>query len=236
MTRSFSGTEFLQALASDTVREQPALVGMVKKSEDGADSLRFAPGTTCQDWTTIPAGLIDRVELLRQVPCDDHTHSLVQLTLKESDSPEHAVLAALLAHYARAAATPAPSPCASPAHTQPPPPGPQAQPRAPQHPQHPRPFGPAAQPPGVRAPGAHGPATAPLTWGVSPQGTPPDATPRAQAQCVDGSSACVSDGYGGFTCLACCHGTWHDIGPCLYGKWFGCNGTNYNAYNCWPIA
>ncbi|MGW5865125.1 hypothetical protein ACWFRJ_23450 [Streptomyces sp. NPDC055239] len=225
MPRSFSGEEFLQALASDSVREKPVIVGMVKKSEEATESFQFAPGTTCQDWTTIPVSLIDQVELLRQVPCDEHTHSLVQLTLKESDSPEHTVLATLLSHYARAGAAPAPSPCGtSSAHAQPPPQGPQAQSQA-------RPHGPVPQ-----GPGARGPATPPLTWGVAPQGTPPQATPRAQAECVDGSSACVSDGYGGYTCLACCHGYWSDIGPCLYGKWFGCNGTNYNAYNCWPIA
>ncbi|MFE6165408.1 hypothetical protein ACFQ7F_41630 [Streptomyces sp. NPDC056486] len=224
MPRSFSGEEFLQALASDTVREKPVIVGMVKKSEEATESVQFAPGTTCKDWTTIPVSLIDQVELLRQVPCDEHSHSLVQLTLKESDSPEHTVLATLLSHYARAGAAPAPSPCGTSAHTQPPPQGPQAQSQARSH-------GPAPQ-----GPGARGPATAPLTWGVAPQGTPPQATPRAQAECVDGSSACVSDGYGGYTCLACCHGYWNDIGPCLYGKWFGCNGTNYNAYNCWPIA
>ncbi|MFD4483039.1 hypothetical protein ACFWPU_44000 [Streptomyces sp. NPDC058471] len=230
MSRSFNGAEFLQALASDTVREKPAVIGMVKKSEEGTDSVQFAPGTTCQDWTTIPVGLIDRVELLRQVPCDDHTHSLVQLTLKESDSPEHAVLATLLAHYSRISAAPTASPCGTPAHAQPPPQGrPQAQlqpqPQS-QPPRHPRPHGSGAQATGA----------APLTWGVAPQGTPPETTPRAQADCVDGSSACVSDGYGGFTCLACCHGYWNDIGPCLYGKWFSCNGVNYNAYNCWPIA
>ncbi|MFC8132166.1 hypothetical protein [Streptomyces sp. NPDC057302] len=221
MPRSFSGEEFLQALASDSVREKPVIVGMVKQSEEAADSVQFAPGTTCQDWTTIPVALIDRVELLRQVPCDEHTHSLVQLTLKESDSPEHAVLATLLGHYARmGAAAPSPSPCAASAHAQP------AQ-------RGPAPQGPVPSPQG---PAPKGPAAGSLTWGVAPQGTPPQATPQAQAQCVDGSSACVSDGYGGFTCLACCHGYWSDIGPCLYGKWFGCNGVNYNAYNCWPIA
>ncbi|MER5256008.1 hypothetical protein [Streptomyces sp. NPDC002855] len=227
MPRSFSGEEFLQALTADTVREKTAIVGMVKKSEESADSVQFAPGTTCQDWTTIPVGLIDQVDLLRQVPCDDHTHSLVQLTLKDSDSPEHTVLAALLAHYARIGAAPAPSPCGTPAHTQPPPQGPQAHPQVqPQPPRRPRSQG----------PGVQGPAATPLTWGVSPQGTPPQGTPQAQAACVDGSSACVSDGSGGFTCMACCYGYWHDIGPCLYGKWFGCNGVNYNAYNCWPIG
>ncbi|MEU7579903.1 hypothetical protein AB0B50_20140 [Streptomyces sp. NPDC041068] len=227
MPRSFSGEEFLQALASDAVRDRVAVVGMVKKSEEASDSLQFAPGTTCEDWTTIPVGLIDRVDLLRQVPCDDHTHSLVQLTLKESDSPEYGVLAALLGHYARIAATsaPSPSPCTPPAHAAPPvPQGPP--PRA-----RPRPHGPTPHGPGPQTS-----PPPPLTWGVTPDATPPQTSPRLQAECVDGSSACVSDGAGGFTCLACCHGYWNNIGPCLYGKWFGCNGVNYNAYNCWPIG
>jgi hypothetical protein len=61
---------------------------MVKMSEDqDYPQLLFALGTRCADWTSVPLDSVESVEVKDSVPCDDHTHPLVTLTLKEPDSP-----------------------------------------------------------------------------------------------------------------------------------------------------
>ncbi len=95
MGRSFTGEEFHRALASDSLTLTAPLIGMVKAADE-PDAIRFAPGTACKNWTAIPVTLIERVETLSQVPCDDHVHHLVRLQLKDSDTPEAAALGSLL--------------------------------------------------------------------------------------------------------------------------------------------
>ncbi|WP_069884691.1 hypothetical protein [Streptomyces luteocolor] len=95
MNGSYSGEEFRQALANGTVGTPLTLVGMVKAGEEEG-ALQFAPGTVCKNWVSVPVALVDRVEVLREVPCDDHTHHLVGLQLKDPGTPEGAVLLGLL--------------------------------------------------------------------------------------------------------------------------------------------
>ncbi|MDF3294228.1 hypothetical protein [Streptomyces silvisoli] len=95
MNTSFTGTEFYQALVADSVPTPVVLTGMVKTAEK-TDAIQFAPGTTCQNWTTLPVSLIERVEPLGQMPCDDHTHPVVRIQLTQPGTAEAAALAMLL--------------------------------------------------------------------------------------------------------------------------------------------
>ncbi|WP_171161899.1 hypothetical protein [Streptomyces sp. I05A-00742] len=207
MHRTFTGEEFRQALNANTVTVPLALTGMVKTA-DAADVLQFALGTACKDWTTIPVRLIDEVEPLRHVPCDDHAHPLVRLTLKDTGTPEFTVLTSLL----RAAQQQA-SPCGGPAAGR-------AEAGAARRPANV--HIPYEAPHGHRAPHGSGGGTEIVrAAGVG-----------ARAACLDGDTKCDASG----TCWGCCGGDWFDVGRCVYGLTYTCNGTRYQAVSCWPIG
>ncbi|MEV4506814.1 hypothetical protein [Streptomyces klenkii] len=186
MDRTFTGEEFRQALSADTVTVPLTLTGMAKAA-DAADAIDFALGTACKDWTTIPVSLIDHVEPLQHVSCDDHAHPLVRLTLKNTGTPEFTVLTSLLRATRQQA-----SPCGGP-------------PRQAGRPE------PVSRRPAPAEPTAAG--------------------PRA-ADCLDGDTKCDANG----VCWGCCAGDWFNIGRCVFGLTYGCNGVRYNAVSCWPIG
>ncbi|WP_424887245.1 hypothetical protein [Streptomyces sp. XH2] len=202
MDRTFTGEEFFQALSTDTVTVPLTLTGMAKTA-DAAGAIRFALGTACKDWITIPVPLIDHVEPLQHVPCDDHAHPLVRLTLKDTGTPEFTVLTSLLRLVRQQA-----PPCGT----------------------SPRRAGVAAPAPRQPArvdlfpPGRHVPG------GVTePAGA---AAADTGAACLDGDTKCDAAG----VCWGCCAGDWFNLGPCVFGLTYGCNGTHYKAVSCWPIG
>jgi hypothetical protein len=67
----------------------------VKLDEDSG-GLLFAHGSDCTDWIPIPLDAIETVELLDVVPCRDHAHPLVTLSIKAPESPEGALYASML--------------------------------------------------------------------------------------------------------------------------------------------
>jgi len=104
MAKSFTGTEFVKALAEGTLREPISLEGMVKKCESGTDAVLFAEGMSCLHWTRIPVEMIEEVDFISTVPCRDHEHPFVRLSLKEPTNDVVAqVFADLLRNSARRA-------------------------------------------------------------------------------------------------------------------------------------
>lgn len=107
MSQSFTGAAFAQALASGTPLHSLHVDGMVKPGDD-EQHIWFAPGTRCRPdaWVHIPVSLIDRVELLDHVPCDDHEHPFVRLYFKlpAVTNVEGYVFAELLRRSSEAAA------------------------------------------------------------------------------------------------------------------------------------
>jgi len=95
-SRVFTVQEFIDQLRRDEITTPLTVTGMVKVSEDSQTELMFAPGTRCLDWLLVPVASVESVEVLDVVPCDDHTHPLVTLTLKAPESSEGAMFAALL--------------------------------------------------------------------------------------------------------------------------------------------
>jgi hypothetical protein len=96
-TSKLTGQEFVEKLRRDETGAPLTLTGMAKLSEDDDyPQLLFVLGTRCADWTSVPLDSIESVEVKDSVPCDDHTHPLVTLTLKEPDSPEGTMFASLL--------------------------------------------------------------------------------------------------------------------------------------------
>jgi hypothetical protein len=95
-TSTFSAQEFVERLGRDGLAPPLRLTGLVKLPEESGDGLEFALGTRCENWTTLPLALVENVEVRQTVPCRDHEHPLVTLTLKVPESGEAAAFAALL--------------------------------------------------------------------------------------------------------------------------------------------
>src|SRR5215203_7201287 len=90
-----SGIELLESLRRGELSAPDAYVGIVKPSQR-ENSVAFA-AKSCDEWVDIPAELIDEVEVLRYVPCRDHSHPLVRLKLRFDESdPVHGMVRQLL--------------------------------------------------------------------------------------------------------------------------------------------
>jgi hypothetical protein len=93
---SFTPEEFLAKLETDELDSPLTLTGMVKTGEEGSTELMFVVGTKCTTWTSVPVDIIEKIDVLGTVPCDDHAHHRVTLTFKAPQSPEAAAYAGLL--------------------------------------------------------------------------------------------------------------------------------------------
>jgi hypothetical protein len=92
----FGPQEFVDKLRRDEITVPLTLTGIVKEVADSSTHLLFAFGTRCESWTSVPLDLIERIELVDHATCGDHSHPLVNVTLKTPQSPEIAVFASLL--------------------------------------------------------------------------------------------------------------------------------------------
>jgi hypothetical protein len=83
---------------------------MVKESDDQS-SIAFTP-SGCETWVDIPVSMIERAEHAGHRRCDDHSHPVFRITLKEAKSDQAKVFSALLASIPqqRAGAGPRPTP------------------------------------------------------------------------------------------------------------------------------
>ena len=95
-SNSFKPKEFLDKLGKDEINSPLTLTGMVKASEGSSTELMFVIGTRCGNWTSVPIDIIESIDVLGSVPCDDHSHHRVTLTFKTPKAPEAAAFAALL--------------------------------------------------------------------------------------------------------------------------------------------
>jgi len=96
-SRSLTATQLFESLQQDKLTAVPvSLVGMVKKSDGKERTIEFSPGGNCSNWVTLPLESIEDVEVIRTVPCKDHTHPLVRLSLKTPKSPEARIFSSLL--------------------------------------------------------------------------------------------------------------------------------------------
>lgn len=95
-SNAFSAKEFLSRLSKDDFDTPLTLTGMAKSSEGSSSDFLFVIGTRCGDWVSIPIDLVEHVEVLGTVSCEDHLHQRVTLTFKTPKSPDAAAFAALL--------------------------------------------------------------------------------------------------------------------------------------------
>jgi hypothetical protein len=93
---SFSAKEFVSKLSKDDFDIPLTLTGMAKSSEGSSSDFLFVIGTRCGDWVSVPIDMVEHVEVLGTVSCDDHLHQRVTLTFKTPKSPDAVAFAALL--------------------------------------------------------------------------------------------------------------------------------------------
>jgi hypothetical protein len=94
--QTFTGQALVDALSAGEF-EHPgiALTGMVKASEQH-DHVAFARGG-CDSWVDLPTSMIEQAEHVGSRPCEDHSHPVFRITLRESDDPQAKLLGQLLA-------------------------------------------------------------------------------------------------------------------------------------------
>jgi hypothetical protein len=101
--KTFTGESLAEALGAGDF-DQPAaggvvLTGMVKPS-DQPGHVSFARGG-CDTWVELPTSLIEQADHVGVRPCDDHSHPVFRITLRESDDPHARLLGQLLATQPR---------------------------------------------------------------------------------------------------------------------------------------
>src|SRR5438874_1394275 len=94
--QTFTGQALVDALRAGAF-EHPGIVltGMVKPSEQD-DHVSFARGG-CDSWVDLPTSMIEQAEHVGSRPCEDHSHPVFRITLRESDDPQAKILGRLLA-------------------------------------------------------------------------------------------------------------------------------------------
>lgn len=94
--KTLSGAELEKAMREGGLdRAQVVMTGMVKASEKNAH-IGFSQ-SGCHAWVDLPTKMIEHAEHIGHRSCQDHSHPLVKITLKEPGDPEGRVLLALLA-------------------------------------------------------------------------------------------------------------------------------------------
>lgn len=106
----FTGDALLKALDKGELTLAPAtgttLAGMVKKS-DQPGCIAFTPAG-CDAWIDIPTSMIEKAIHIGERRCKDHSHVVVQITLKQPKDAEAQLLAKLLMASAPRAAVESP--------------------------------------------------------------------------------------------------------------------------------
>jgi hypothetical protein len=86
--QTYSPQDFLDKLRRDDLSPPLRFTGMAKQVEDDDTAILFAHGRNCANWVTIPLDLIEHVEVVEIVNCEDHTHPLVNIEFKKPTSEE----------------------------------------------------------------------------------------------------------------------------------------------------
>lgn len=90
----FTPDEFLKRLNDNDFHRPPSMVGMAKQGATAKTiSLSFL---NCENWVEFPLSIIKEVRFLRNVPCKDHSHPLVEVSFAKAASDEGQALYSLL--------------------------------------------------------------------------------------------------------------------------------------------
>jgi len=97
---TLTSKEFFDQLKTNTLKPCSALKGIIKKSEKDSEVL-FAIKGNLTNWVTIPASMIDSVNVLKTFSKEDTTFAVVKLHLKTPTTPEGKVYHELLSLFGK---------------------------------------------------------------------------------------------------------------------------------------
>lgn len=78
-----------------TAKASLAFTGVVRAVDNDETVIAFSRGVTCSGWTNIPVDLVDGLDFVQSIQCQEGTYPLVRLRLKQPTTEEGKVLAAL---------------------------------------------------------------------------------------------------------------------------------------------
>jgi hypothetical protein len=105
MTDTYTAGDFLHKLNEGALRTPLICEGFAKPVEGSREIFLFSPGTSCKNWTKIPGEAIEKVEILGEQSCREHSHPLIRIYFKEP--PANDSLAVVFASLLRVS-SPAP--------------------------------------------------------------------------------------------------------------------------------
>ncbi|HWK46571.1 MAG TPA: hypothetical protein VNT30_17755 [Stellaceae bacterium] len=92
---TFKPNEFFASYKAEKPAPVPySLDGLIKPGP-GGEIIGFS-FASCQEWIDLPTSLIETIEPITTVTCDDHEHPFVMLTFAQAKTPEIAALLALI--------------------------------------------------------------------------------------------------------------------------------------------
>ena len=93
--KAYTTEEFTAAFLNNAFEEDYQVCGLAKLAESDS-TIMFSPGATCGSWISIPIAAITKIEYIQLVPCKDHEHPFVCLTLKRPINDTDAIFVDLL--------------------------------------------------------------------------------------------------------------------------------------------
>src|ERR1051325_2785404 len=88
MTNTYTAGEFVKRLTEGALRTPLICEGFAKPAEGSHDAFLFSMGDSCENWTKVPLEIVERVEVLGESSCRDHSHPLVKVHFKEPPANE----------------------------------------------------------------------------------------------------------------------------------------------------
>jgi hypothetical protein len=89
--------QFIEDLRRGALAVPVQVAGMIRAAEENSDSIQVT--RDCSSWVSIPASMIEEINLLGTMKCKDHNHHVASIRFKEPQSEEGAVYARLITEH-----------------------------------------------------------------------------------------------------------------------------------------
>lgn len=95
----FTGPELEDALRNGGIAQSDICIICMVKRSDNNDFVSISC-TNCSDWIEFPTDMIESAERIGQSNCNDHSHPIMKIFLKEGKKPQIRALMTLVSHVA----------------------------------------------------------------------------------------------------------------------------------------
>jgi hypothetical protein len=85
--RSYNPAEFLSKLSVNELPDptEVTIVGLARSDERFPSAIHFTTSLSCDKWLSIPIEIIESIDHLKTITCNDHQHPLVKIKFKRPD-------------------------------------------------------------------------------------------------------------------------------------------------------